>query len=84
MQVEVFAAFKMSNTLTIINRRAAYCAVHIITFLKQELCKILTILSCYTRDKGYLSILHIYIIVIYFYTFILPKINHFKSMYLYI
>ena len=80
--MKMIATFKMSYTLTIVNRRAAYCSMHIITFLKQKLGKIRTVLSSYTRDKGNFSIFHILDCYIYLNNMLF--FTHFNFLHLYI
>ena len=58
MQVEVRFSLKMSDALTIIDRRATDNAVHFISFFEKELREITTILTCYTSNQCYFSIFH--------------------------
>ena len=45
-------SFKVGYAFTMVYRRAADDAVHVITFVQQELCQIRTVLSCNARDEG--------------------------------
>ena len=51
-------SFKVGYAFTMVYRRAADDAVHVITFVQQEFCQIRTVLSCNARDEGNVLFAH--------------------------
>lgn len=58
MEVEMGPSFKVGYAFTMVYRRAADDAVHVITFVQQEFCQIRTVLSCNARDEGNVLFAH--------------------------
>ena len=51
-------SFKVGYAFTMVYRRAADDAVHVITFVQQEFCQIRSALSCNARDEGNVLFAH--------------------------
>ena len=58
MEVEMGPSFKVGYAFTMVYRRAADDAVHVITFVQQEFCQIRSVLSCNARDEGNVLFAH--------------------------
>ena len=52
MQMEMWPTLKMGNALAEVHRRAAYGAMHAISFFQQKFGQIRAVLSCDARDEG--------------------------------
>ena len=61
-------SFKVGYAFTMVYRRAADDAVHVITFVQQELCQIRTVLSCNARDEGNVLFAHNYNVLLVCYS----------------
>lgn len=55
VKVEIGLSLQMCDTWTIVHTATPNDAMNIITFIKQKLCQITTILPCNTCDKGNFS-----------------------------
>lgn len=68
MEVEMGPSFKVGYAFTMVYRRAADDAVHVITFVQQEFCQIRTVLSCNARDEGNVLFAHNYNVLLVCYS----------------